>query len=64
MSAQMSFIAFRISDGTEICFSSDPTNLISWLLPLGTFCQPVLEVVFALRDAVVLRFSRALMWCC
>lgn len=44
VSTQMSFIAFRISDGTEIFFSFDPTNLISQLLPLGAFYQLVLEV--------------------
>lgn len=44
----MSFIAFRISDGAEIFFSSDPMNLISQLLPLGAFYQPVLGVVLAL----------------
>lgn len=48
VSTQMSFIAFRISDGAEIFFSSDPMNLISQLLPLGAFYQPALGVVLAL----------------
>lgn len=52
----MSFVAFKMKENTKMCFSFDPVNFLSWLLPRGVSYQPVARL--HLPHEVVLRPSR------